>query len=165
MVFPSLLGQSAWRTALKIGIFLLFFLTASCAPRTNVFDEYLSGVRATDIDVQGENAATLFEGAVPQDLPEKTVVFYTDGACSVCIASVIQLYTAFRESRTDYSLLVLLDGPNQDLFDFYWKKNFSDEPLAERVQILLSPKTLDTPRGFYVVDGNVVNSFSIWTEN
>ena len=111
------------------------------------------------------HAATLFEGALPQDLPDKAAVFYTDGACSVCIASVIRLYTDFRESRSDYSLVVLLDGPNRELFDFYWKKNFSDEPLAERVQILLSPKILDTPRGFYVVDGNAVTSFSIWTEN
>ena len=153
------------RTVLKKSIFLVFLLAVSCAPRTNVFDEYLSGVHATDIDVQGEPAATLFEEAVPQNLPDKTVVFYTDGTCSVCIASVIQLYTAFRESRSDYSLVVLLDGPDRNLFDFYWKKNFSDEPLAERVQILLSPKILDVPRGFYVVDGNVVKSFWIWIEN
>lgn len=147
----------------KYFLFALLSLLVSCVPRDNIFNKYLSGTHVTDIGVQGERARELFEGTIPESLPDKTVVFFTDATCSACIASVLLLYESYVLSGTDYSLIVLLEGSSRDLFDYYWDKAIAGDG-SENVQIILSPKSLDLPKGFYVIDEEVVKSFSIWAE-
>ncbi len=144
---------------------ILLLIAVSCAPRANVFTEYLSGAHETDIGLQGESAIEVFEGCLPDVVDGQTVVFYTDASCSVCITSAIILYKAFQRAGTDCSLVILLDGSKRDLFDYYWSKEFAGEQLDARAQICLSPKSLDLPKGFYVLNEGVVSSFSIWAEN
>ena len=76
---------------------LLLFIAVSCAPRTNIFTEYLSGAHETDIGLQGESAIEVFGGSLPDVVAGRTVVFYTDASCSVCIVSAIALYSNVRK--------------------------------------------------------------------
>lgn len=146
-------------------LYFLLLITVSCAPRANVFCEYLSGVHETDIGLRGEPAIGVFENCLPDVNAGQAVVFYTDASCSVCISSAITLYKAFQRAETEYKLVILLDGAKRELFDYYWNREFSREQPNDRCRIILAPRSLDLPKGFYVLNEGVVKSFSIWTEN
>lgn len=149
---------------MKNRVVLLFFFSIlqACSPQENVFMEYLSGARSYDIGVQGARADSLFANNISSQALSRAVVMVTDAKCSICISSAIDLYKSFQKAETEYSLIILLDGPDRETFDYYWfRESFPDQ--VKDARILLASRLEDLPKGIYVVEDNETQSFSLWT--
>lgn len=135
---------------------------AGCHHNCSPLDDYLRGEHAIEIGVYGSRADSLFH--LQNKICGNNVFFLvTDPSCSACIASAIDLYDLFqRYSNKESELYYYLVGENKELFDFYFYKSNPDYFKVLSDHVFLSSNCFGLPRGLYIIDNNIVQSYSLW---
>lgn len=150
------------RVILLIVTAFIPYIISSCTNNRDIFLEYEKGYYAFDIGYNNLPVDSLFHINDIIRFSDPAAILLTDPSCSTCISTAIELHNCYQKSQTTVQLIILLEGPDRSLFDYYFNQEAKTRKGEKPVHILLTNHGDNLPLGLYFIDDNTIQSYSVW---